>query len=114
MAHGFWFLALASLGFWLWLHLAFDFGHLANSPKALSVNGGVIKSDVDSEFDKIFSPGLYFTFSHRSAPMTYGIGYSEGPNSYRTYVDAFGNESEVSKVGSLKIFIAIDLALFPL
>ncbi len=91
-----------------------DLGNLANSPETLTVNGGEIKSDVESEFDKVFTPGLYFTLSHRKAPITAGIGYSEGPNGYRTFVDSMGGEFEVDKASSIKLFIAVDLALFPL
>ena len=103
-------------GEWAWggFISLLDLGNLVNSPETLKVDGGVIESDVESEFDKVFSPGLYFTLSNRAAPITYGLGYSQGPNGYRTFVNASGNETAVDKASSVSLFIAVDLALFPL
>lgn len=91
-----------------------DLGPLIKAPKAFSVDGGVVSSDVEASLDTAFSPGLFFTLSHRSAPITLGIGYSEGPNGYRTFEDAQGNTWDVDRERTVSAFIAVDLALFPL
>lgn len=90
-----------------------DFGHIANSPETLDVNNGTLKSDVESDFDKIFSPGVYVTASTKHAPITLGVGYSEGPYGYRTFVDVNGEESSVDRDRVLQVFLAVDLVLLP-